>query len=219
MTTPGQPPFYILCEHSTTHPSPPSNTLAHPTIQYHYADDSPLALWPQHPNEHVLVIDYDPTSATQPTVQSMSKDLAILSLKIEEAPGAAAADGNDLKNDKMYLIQTTATDPYVVLSYICMLVQQPNLQRCRPCPCRPQVCSQHLGTIQAQVRYHSLTLVPVETELIPETRYCVVPFCTLTYPNNPRLRRDSITVSKEIISTVEPNAHILSPVQYPTYHF
>jgi hypothetical protein len=40
----------------------------------------------------------------------MSKDLAVVSLKIEEAPGAAAADGDDPRSDRMYIIQTTATD-------------------------------------------------------------------------------------------------------------
>lgn len=104
-------PLYILCEHSASiHSGPPSNALAHPTIQYHYADDSPLTLWPQQPNEHVLVLDYDPTNASQPKVQCMSKDLAVVSLKIEEAPGAAAADGDDPRSDRMYIIQTTATD-------------------------------------------------------------------------------------------------------------
>lgn len=102
-------PFYVLCEHSAIHSGPPSNALAHPVIQYHYADDSPLALWQQHPNEHVLVLDYDPTTS-QSTVQSMSKDLAVVSLKIEEAPGAAAADGDGTRSDRMYIIQTTAID-------------------------------------------------------------------------------------------------------------
>jgi hypothetical protein len=105
-----QLPLYILCEHSATHSGPPSNALAHPVIQYHYADDSPLALWPQHPNEHVLVLDHDPTNPSQPKVQCMSKDLAVVSLRIEEAPGAAAADGDGPRSDRMYIIQTTATD-------------------------------------------------------------------------------------------------------------
>ena len=108
-----QLPFYVLCEHSAIHSGPPSNALAHPTIQYHYADDSPLTLWPQHPNEHVLVLDYDPTTSSQPTVQSMSKDLAVVSLKMEEAPGAAAADADGTRSDRMYIIQTTAIDGYV----------------------------------------------------------------------------------------------------------
>lgn len=78
--------------------------MGHPTIQYHYQDDSPLALLPQHPDEHVLVLDYDPDSTTQPTVQSLSKTLVTTGLRIEEAPGAAAADA---KNDRMYIVETT----------------------------------------------------------------------------------------------------------------
>ncbi|KAF5377523.1 hypothetical protein D9615_005247 [Tricholomella constricta] len=108
-----QPPYYILFSHShiaATNPGAPSNTLGHPTIQYHYANDSTFALWPQHSNEHVLVLDYDPTSTKPPTVQSMSKDMAVVSLKVEEAPGAAAANDNDPNNDRMFIIDTTASD-------------------------------------------------------------------------------------------------------------
>ncbi|KAG5644725.1 hypothetical protein DXG03_007854 [Asterophora parasitica] len=107
------PPHYILFSHSSTNSGAPSSILGHPTIQYHYANDSPLAIWPQRPNEHVLVLDYDPNSTKPPTVQSMSKEMAVTSLKVEEAPGAAAAHDNDPKNDRMYIIETTASDGYV----------------------------------------------------------------------------------------------------------
>jgi hypothetical protein len=40
----------------------------------------------------------------------MSKDLAVVFLRVEEAPGAAAADGDSTRSDRMYIIQTTATD-------------------------------------------------------------------------------------------------------------
>lgn len=111
-----QPPYYILVSHSSiASPSigAPSNTLGHPTIQYQYTDDSPLVLWPQQPNEHVLVLDYDPDTTNPPTVQSISKALAVTHLKVEEAPGAAAANENDAKNDRMYIIETTMMDRYV----------------------------------------------------------------------------------------------------------
>ncbi|GLB36327.1 hypothetical protein LshimejAT787_0306150 [Lyophyllum shimeji] len=109
------PPYYILFSHSSIasqNAGAPSSTLGHPTIQYHYANDSPLALWPQHPNEHVLVLDYDPTSNKPPTVQSMSNHLTVASLKVEEAPGAAAANENDPKNDRMFIIDTTTSDAF-----------------------------------------------------------------------------------------------------------
>lgn len=101
------PPYYILCAHSPLSSSTPgalSNTLAHPAIQYHYQDDSPLALLPQHSDEHVLVLDYDPDPNAPSTVQSLSKTLVATGLRIEEAPGAATADA---KNDRMYIIETT----------------------------------------------------------------------------------------------------------------
>ncbi|KAG7099396.1 hypothetical protein E1B28_001249 [Marasmius oreades] len=99
------PPYYILFTQSSS--SSLSNTLGHPTIQYHYADDSPLNLLPQSPDEHVLLLDHGPSSPAQPAVASTSKSMAITSLKITEAPGAAAAE--EKHNDKMYIIETTSS--------------------------------------------------------------------------------------------------------------
>ncbi|KAG6842510.1 hypothetical protein C0991_000036 [Blastosporella zonata] len=106
-----KPPYYILLSHSSIfapNSGAPSSTLGHPTIQYHYANDSPLALWPQHANEHVLVLDY--ASDKPPAVQSLSKNLAVTSLNVEDAPGAAAASESDSKNDRMYIIETMSSD-------------------------------------------------------------------------------------------------------------
>ncbi|KAJ6574814.1 hypothetical protein B0H19DRAFT_1125875 [Mycena capillaripes] len=97
------PPFYILC-------SAPNAALVHPTIQYHYNDDPPLALVP-HPSEHVLVLDYDPETTAPPTVQSISPSISVTGLRVEEAPGAAAAaaeEGNVARNDRMFIIDTTS---------------------------------------------------------------------------------------------------------------
>ncbi|KAK7064470.1 hypothetical protein R3P38DRAFT_3250054 [Favolaschia claudopus] len=95
------PPFYIL---STTNNAP----LVHPTIQYHYRDDSPLALVPQ-PSEQVLVLDYDPESSAPPIIQSISPSISVTGLRVEEAPGAsaAAADEGVPRNDRMFIIETT----------------------------------------------------------------------------------------------------------------
>ncbi|KAJ3790241.1 hypothetical protein GGU10DRAFT_178497 [Lentinula aff. detonsa] len=94
------PPYYILF---STQPAS-SSSLGHPTIQYQYADDSPLALLPQHPDEHVLLLDYDQTSPV-PTVNSTSRTLAVTGIKVEEAPGAAVAENRH--NDRMYIIEGT----------------------------------------------------------------------------------------------------------------
>jgi len=105
-----EPPYYILVSHSplsTNTPGVLSNALGHPQIQYHYADDSPLALLPQTPNEHVLVLDYDPTIPTSPTAKSMSRNMVVTSVKVAEAPGAAADEDELKKNDKMYILETT----------------------------------------------------------------------------------------------------------------
>ncbi|PPQ76713.1 hypothetical protein CVT26_004374 [Gymnopilus dilepis] len=109
MTDQPKPPFYVLLAHSSLSGLPsgaPSNTLGHPVIQYHYADDSPLSLLPAHPDEHVLIFDH----STNPTVKSISKSLSVTGLKLEEAPGAAAEDEAGARNDTMYIIETTSTD-------------------------------------------------------------------------------------------------------------
>ena len=105
------PPFYVLLAHSSLSNTP--NTLGHPSIQYHYTDDSPLSLLPNHSDDHVLVLHYDPKSPAAPTVQSVSKDLVVTGLRIEEAPGAAIADETGNRNSAMFIVETTANDPYV----------------------------------------------------------------------------------------------------------
>lgn len=114
MSTQPNPPFYVLVAQSTVSNIPAgalSNNLSHPVIQYHYADDSPLSILPTHSDEHVLVMNYDRLS-TQPTVQSISADLSITGLKLEEAPGAALADPTGTMNNTMFTIETTCDDRY-----------------------------------------------------------------------------------------------------------
>ncbi|OSD03509.1 hypothetical protein PYCCODRAFT_1476907 [Trametes coccinea BRFM310] len=104
------PPYYVLIAHSQSlsNPSaPPSTTLSHPVIEYHYADDAPNSLLPQHPEEHVLVLDYDPARPGSPIVKSLSPDLAVSAVKVVDAPGAAVAGEPALRNNSMYVITTT----------------------------------------------------------------------------------------------------------------
>ena len=115
------PPFYVLLAHSPLSNVPSgalSNTLAHPAVQYHYADDSPLSILPAHPDEHVLILNYDPNS-TQPTIQSISDSLVTTGLSLEEAPGAAADDSKLQKNTSMFVIETTTNDQYVDVMSFC----------------------------------------------------------------------------------------------------
>lgn len=110
MSSPEEPPYYILVSQSSTlnNPSGPASTsLSHPIIEYHYADDSPHALLPQYPGEHILVIDYDPARFQTPAVKSLSADLAVTGLRITDAPGAGVADDEPFRNDKMYILETT----------------------------------------------------------------------------------------------------------------
>ncbi|KDQ63806.1 hypothetical protein JAAARDRAFT_391763 [Jaapia argillacea MUCL 33604] len=113
MATSTEPPYYILVSHSTlsddTH-AISASSLNHPIIQYHYADDSPLSLLPTSPDEHVVILDYDVSnpSGTTATAQSISGGLAVIGLKVTDAPGAAAAsEGEAKRNDKMFILETT----------------------------------------------------------------------------------------------------------------
>lgn len=117
MSTSTQPPYYILISHSSLsspNQGPLSNSLGHPIIQYHYSDDSPLSLLPQRPDECILVLDHDLQSSALPTVRSISENMVVTGLKVEEAPGAAVAVEADVgKNDKMFIIETTNDDRQV----------------------------------------------------------------------------------------------------------
>ncbi|EKM60982.1 uncharacterized protein PHACADRAFT_247247 [Phanerochaete carnosa HHB-10118-sp] len=109
------PPYYILVSQSplpsgSTASRPPYQSFTHPIIEYHYADDLPHALLPQNPQEHVLVLDYDPTSTISPVAQILSTELAVLSVKATAAPasGPATDDSpNPKKNGQIYVIETT----------------------------------------------------------------------------------------------------------------
>jgi len=106
------PPYYILVSHSSVDdavPGAPPSNFSHPVIQYQYRDDSAIPLLPQHPDEHVLVLDYDPSPGFS-TVQNISGRVVVMDLKVDEAPGAAVADG---KNNHMFVIETTSDDQYV----------------------------------------------------------------------------------------------------------
>ncbi|KAI0361710.1 hypothetical protein OH77DRAFT_456000 [Trametes cingulata] len=111
LPTPTDPPYYVLVSHSQSlsNPAAPASTsLSHPVIEYHYADDPPNSLLPQHPGEHILVLDYDPARPGSPSVKSLSPDLAISAVKVTDAPGAAVAGEPPLRtNNSMYLIETT----------------------------------------------------------------------------------------------------------------
>ncbi|KAF8559253.1 hypothetical protein OG21DRAFT_1453496 [Imleria badia] len=102
-----EPPYYILVslQHNSANQS---HALIHANIEYRYADDSPLSLLPRFPDEHVLVFDYDPASATTPIISSTSSQLALSGVKVSPAPGARV-DEDTSKNDNMYILQVACT--------------------------------------------------------------------------------------------------------------
>jgi hypothetical protein len=136
MSTP-PPPFYILLSQHTasslpsqgvqTLPPPPSQ-LTHPTIQYHYADDPPLALVPSAEHPHIIILDIPEGSSGQPvaspsstetimpfptpSARSLSSALAVSSVKVAQAPGAAIthalAEGRD---PNIYILETVSQIP------------------------------------------------------------------------------------------------------------
>jgi hypothetical protein len=109
-------PYYVLVSQTPVASSaatggPSFKSFIHPVIEYHYADDLPHALLPQTAQEHVLVLDYDPTTGTVPIAHSLSTDLAVLGVKVTDVPAASSVtdDAPILKrNGKIYVIETTA---------------------------------------------------------------------------------------------------------------
>ncbi len=113
------PPYYLLISHSqclNNASVPTSTSLSHPVIEYHYADDAPASLLPQHAGEHVLVLDYDLERSGTPIVKSLSPDLVVSALKVADAPGAAVVGESAMANNSMYVIETMPrpTDKSVV---------------------------------------------------------------------------------------------------------
>jgi len=110
-----EPPYYILVSRSSLQNSTSgstSNSLTHPIIEYHYADDSSLSLVPRYPDEDILVLIHIPSSDGSATanIRSLSKHLAVTGLKISDAPGAGADEDNPNRNDKMYVLEVTSTN-------------------------------------------------------------------------------------------------------------
>lgn len=136
MSTP-PPPFYILVSQHTasslpllgtqTLPPPPSQ-LIHPTIQYHYADDPPLALVPSAEHPHIVILDIPYGSSGQPvasssstettvsspspSARSLSSTLAVTSVKVAQAPGAAIKHAlTEGRDPNIYILETVSQIP------------------------------------------------------------------------------------------------------------
>jgi len=108
-------PYYVLVSPSPQTQSPAATgsttpVLNHPVLQYHYANDSPLSLVPRSPNEHVLVVDYDPLAPQCTRAQSISGSSAVTGIKVTEAPGARSAEGSAGWSNSMFVLETTTFD-------------------------------------------------------------------------------------------------------------
>ncbi|KAG1773145.1 hypothetical protein EDD22DRAFT_767439 [Suillus occidentalis] len=105
-----EPPYYLLVSHSSLQHSSglSSNSLAHASVEYRYADDSPLMLLSRHPDEHVLVLNHDPAKGNIPTVQSTSSHMAVTGIKVSVAPGASVNEDHST-NDNMYVLEVAST--------------------------------------------------------------------------------------------------------------
>jgi hypothetical protein len=113
-TTTPLPPRYILISQSnlpsstsSTNETATSSTLIFPTIQYHYADDPPLALLPSSKDSPpYLVMDWDPNAAARDlVVRSLSDTVSVVGLKAVPAPGMSDAVERDI-NRNMYVVET-----------------------------------------------------------------------------------------------------------------
>ncbi|KAI0036697.1 hypothetical protein K488DRAFT_40704 [Vararia minispora EC-137] len=110
MSFANRPPHFILVSHSTQpegDAAGPSRTLSHPSIQYHYADDPPLALLPRSSDEQVLILDYDPTGRVPPHAQSLSGPATVTGITVTDAPGTPS-DESSPWNNKMFVVNTTS---------------------------------------------------------------------------------------------------------------
>ncbi|KAL4069513.1 hypothetical protein J3A83DRAFT_3576019 [Scleroderma citrinum] len=117
------PPYYLLISHNTLQQSVSAqctNVLAHADVEYHYADDSPLALFPHHPDEHVLVLYHDPDNTTNPTIRSTSGQFAVSGVNVLPAPGAGADEEDANRNTNMYVLRVTSTADDQYVGYFCI---------------------------------------------------------------------------------------------------
>jgi hypothetical protein len=104
-----KPPHFVLVSHSAQPEADavgPARTLGHADIQYHYADDPPLALLPRSSDEQVLVLDYDPTGNAAPHAQSLSGPATVTGVLVTDAPGAPT-DESWPWSSKMFVVNTT----------------------------------------------------------------------------------------------------------------
>jgi hypothetical protein len=113
-------PHYVLVSNA----SPPS--LTHPSIQYIYADDSPVVLLPRSPNEHVILIEYNPNTSNETittsqlaniSVKSLSSKVAVTGIKTVEEGG-----------ETIYIVDTTSPTKSQLISTSSMLEPSPNAQ-------------------------------------------------------------------------------------------
>ena len=116
-------PYYVLVSPSSQTQSSAATgsttpVLNHPVLQYHYANDSPLALLPRYPNEHVLVVDYDPLTPQCTRAQSISGSSAVTGIKVTEAPGAGSAEGVAGWCNNMFVFETTTFDSRFVVGHV-----------------------------------------------------------------------------------------------------
>jgi len=57
-------------------------------------------------------MDYDPAAHHSGHIQSLSAQLAVTSIKVTDAPGVGShGEGDEPKNNKMYVIETVAHQP------------------------------------------------------------------------------------------------------------
>lgn len=116
-TTTPLPPRYVLVSQSNlpsstglTNDTAPSSVLVFPAIQYHYADDPPLALLPSSKDSPpYFVMDWDPNSAARDlVVRSLSDTVSIVGLKAVPAPGMSDTVEHDV-NTNMYVVETVSS--------------------------------------------------------------------------------------------------------------
>lgn len=116
------PPFYIMISQSILPPIPgasPQQVLTHPSVQFHYADDPPLAILSS-TQRQVIVLDTNapqsqaisPSStativpSSSLSAQSISSSVAVASVRTAQPPLKAVAHATaEGKDPNIYIIE------------------------------------------------------------------------------------------------------------------
>lgn len=128
------PPFYILVSPTNT-AAQLHTTLLHPTIQLHYADDSPTALLPTAENPNIFILEPNNPILTslgpqEPHLQSSSPPAISVSSAATITPSAMKTDtpaAQSLSGNHAITSVRVAQPPAAAVAYAASQGHDPNI--------------------------------------------------------------------------------------------